>query len=124
MEYKYYTNLGNQDYIDENDYPRLDDGSSNKVYAKCSLSRKSKHIVSSTNLGVDKDSYRYYIHINANGEAFDPKAPYQPKANFIKKVCKDNGNFKEVNQYIFNKYIQFLKTNNKRWITEINRDLK
>jgi len=120
---KYYTITGSEDYIDESGFPRLEKDS-DKVYAKCSLSQKPKHIVSTTNLGVDKDSYKYYIAKNANNEAYNPNDTYQPKSNFINTVCKDSDRLIKVNQYIFDKYINFLKTSNSQWIKQINRDLK
>ncbi len=120
---KYYTFLGKEDFIDDKGFARAKN-ESKEVYAKCSLSQKPKHIVSRSNLGVDKTSYKYYIAINSNKEAYNPDNPNQPKANFIDNVCRDNTKFQEVNQYIFEKYVNFLMTKNDGWIREINRDLK
>lgn len=119
---KYYTFLGDEDFIDEDGFPRLKE-ESKQVYAKCSLSQKPKHIVSNTNLGVDKTSYKYYIATNANKQAYNPNDANQPKGSFIDNVCKDSTKFQQVNQYIFEKYIKFLITKNDGWIREINRDL-
>ncbi len=119
---KYYTFFGNEDFIDENGFPRLEE-ESDQVYAKCSLSKKPKHITSRSNLGVDQNSYKYYIALNASKKAYNPNDPNQPKGNFIDNVCRDGSKLKEVNQYIFEKYIKFLITKNDGWIREINRDL-
>ena len=122
---KYYTLIGNQDFLDDNNYPRTST-ESNKTYAKCCLSKKPKRIASQSNLGVDKDSYKYYIAVNSNKEAYSPTNTNQPKANFVSRVCKDSKDYKlhSVNAYIFNKYIAFLKTGNNRALIDINRDLK
>ena len=123
QEVKYYTSLGEEDFLDSDGFPRLSEDS-DKVYAKCTLSQKPKHIVSTTNLGVDKDSYKYYIALNANKEAYNPNDTYQPKANFVDTVCRDGNKLKQVNQYVFEKYTKFLKTNNNGWIKDVNRDLR
>ena len=120
---KYYTLLGKQDFIDEDGLPRLNT-ESDQIYAKCSLSQKPKQMVATTELGVEKNSYKYYIAKNAKGEIYDPNESYQPKASFIDTVCKDSNRLMQVNQYVFNKYLNFLKTNNSAWIREANRDLK
>jgi len=119
---KYYTFLGGEDFIDEDGFPRLKE-ESEQVYAKCSLSQKPKHITSRSNLGVDQNSYKYYIALNPSKQAYNPNDPNQPKGNFVDSVCRDSDKLKEVNQYIFEKYIKFLITKNDGWIREINRDL-
>lgn len=121
---KYYTLMGSQDFLDDEGFPRVESKDNKKIYAKSTLSKKPKNIVSKSNLGVDKVSYRYYISINSINEAYDPTNPNQPKASFIQRTCKSNSQFLEVNEYIFSKYINFLKSSNARWIKEINRDLK
>jgi hypothetical protein len=62
---KYYTLIGSQDFLDEEGFPRVESKDNKKIYAKSTLSKKPKNIVSKSNLGVDKVSYRYYISINS-----------------------------------------------------------
>jgi hypothetical protein len=119
---KYYTILGSEDFIDEYGYPRLSE-QSDLVYAKCVLSRKPKNIVSKSNLAVDKPSYKYYI-LTVNREAYDPFAIADKKNSFVDTVCKKKNDFLQVNQLIFNKYLNFLKTQNQHWLKETNRDIK
>lgn len=118
---KYYTILGSEDFIDENGNPRLNE-ISNKVYAKCVLSRKPKNIVSNSGLAVDRDSYKYYI-LSSDRQAFNPLDYNSNKVSFVDRVCKNHCNFIPVNQYIFDKYLHFLKSQNPQWIKEINREL-
>ena len=118
---KYYTILGSEDFIDEDGYPRLNN-ISNKTYAKCVLSRKPKNIVSDSGLAVDNNSYKYYI-LSSDRQAYNPLDPTQKKASFIDRICKHHCNFVPVNQYIFNKYLNFLKSQSVQWLKEINRDL-
>lgn len=122
-QHKYYTILGKEQYTDEKGFPRLE-SETMYTYAKCSLSQKPKHIVSNTNLGVDKNSYKYYIALNSKKEAYNPTDPYQPKGSFVDTICRSSSKLTQVNQYIFDKYVQFLKTGNDGWIKEINRDLR
>lgn len=121
---KYYTISGSEDYVDEDGFPRIEDADAKKVYAKCILAKKPRSITTNSNLGVDKMGYKFYIAINEARTAYDPTDPNQPKANFIQTVCKNKNKFLEVNQYVFAKYVNFLKSPNKRWISEINRDIK
>lgn len=121
---KYYTLNGLEDYQDDHNLPRVDNENSEKIYAKSILSRKPKHIVSNTNLGVDNMSYKFYIATDANNQAYNPKNKNQPKPNFIDRTCKSKYLFKEVNRYVFNKYLKFLKSENEAWIRDINRDLQ
>ena len=120
---KYYTISGSEDYLDEDKLPRLETDNTDTLYAKAILSRKPKHIVSNTNLGVDNNSYKFYIAVDAKRQAYDPTSKNQPTANFIDRTCKSKYSFVQVNYYVFNKYLKFLTSQNSAWIKEINRDL-
>lgn len=120
---KYYTISGSEDYLDEDKLPRLEKENTNLLYAKALLSRKPKHMVPNSSLGVDNNSYKFYIAIDAKQQAYNPTNKNQPTGNFVDRTCKSKYSFVQVNYYVFNKYLKFLTTQNSSWIKEINRDL-
>lgn len=122
-ENKFYCLLGNEDYIDDDGFPRskLED---NKVTAKIIFSKKTKHFADS-----HKSYGRYYIKLDPNSKIFNPKqilssVKDKDSLNFINNVCKNEWAFKEVTPQIFQKYIMFLKTKNLSWLKDAQRDLK
>lgn len=117
----YFCLKGNEDFIDEYNRPRIEDGTSSHVAAKSVQNKKPKHF------GSASQYHRYYIKISPNGEVYNPihyhKIPDR-KSNMINQVCKTEWAFKEVNKVLFDKYIQFLNTSNIAWLKDIERDTK
>jgi len=117
----YYVLKGDHEFLDENDNPRS--SKLEEACAKLVFGKKSKHI-------TDKKAYNsYYIKCNPNKEAYNPiklhSAIQDKKTNaFIDNVCKSEWSFLEVDQSIFNKYLEFLKSHNIRILKDINRSLK
>lgn len=120
-ESKYYTRAGLETFLDEESFPRLSE-EGNKVYAKAIRNKPSKHFSSSAQL-----SYSYYIMSEPNKKLFNPIDYHsvQPKISksFINKVCKSMLLFTEVSEATFNKYLNFLKTENIQWLINAQRDL-
>lgn len=116
---EYYTLLGNHSFLDEDGFPRLDNQSSKLVFAKCVRNKLNKTLGSSS-------QFRFYMLLSPSNKPYNPipKEAISDGRKFIDKVCKDPFIFKEVNQIIFQKYLEFLKSKNTRWITDIERDLK
>lgn len=116
---EYYTILGSHSCLDEDGFPRIDDSSSKLVYAKCVRNKMTKHIGSS-------HQFRFYILLSPSNKPFNPlnKESISDGRKFINKVCKDDYSFREVNQTVFQKYLEFLKSKNTRWITDIERELE
>ena len=118
---KYYVLLDTQEFLDDKGFPRTKDV--NKACAKAVYGRKSKHITDR------KAYYTYHIQCSQNNEAYNPIDLHSTvqikKTNaFIDKVCKEEVKFQEVDQSIFDQYIEFLKTKNARMLKDINRRLK
>lgn len=114
---EYYTVMGQQDFIDEDGFPRINSPESNNVYAKCIRNKLSKNF-------NGHNRFRFYIAVKANNKPYDPvNTKAIPEAyGFIDKVCKGGVNFTEVNQAIFQKYIEYLKSKNTRWLLDIERE--
>lgn len=121
---RFYTKIGLQDYVDESGYPRLNDENHEHVYAKCTKDKKSKHFIDSNT----SNRYSYYIMTDPSKNIFNPIKLHtiEPniKKSFINQVCKSNLRFTEVSEAIFNKYLNFLATENIQWLNHAQREIK
>jgi hypothetical protein len=119
-ESKYYTTLQHQEFTDENECYRLSkDG--DKVFAKAIKFGMSKNITK-----FDPVQFRYYVRANSKKQLFDPFPRYSVsdnKSSFIDKVCKGENNFVEVTQSVFDKYVNFLSTENNQWLIRAQREI-
>lgn len=118
---KFYTLLGNESFCDDNGFPRMEI-ESELTFAKAVKSKLSK------SFGSDDLSYRFYIRTDPNKNILNPLETYslktKEKSSFINKTCKIETVFSEVPESIFNQYINFLKTNNTKWLNSAQRELK
>ena len=117
--YLFYTLQGDEDYIDDSGYPRLDkDG--HKVFAKCIKNKPSK------NFGGELQ-YRFYIKTDPNKIIINPIKKYsieKSKSTFLNKTCKSEDIFTEVSESIFNQYMNFLKSKNTKWLNNAQREIR
>jgi len=124
QEDQFYCLMGNEDFIDDNGFPRSYSHTDNTV-AKIVFNKKPKHFID-----TNKRSYgKYYIKLDPNSKIFNPKKilssiEEKNSLNFINSVCKKEWAFQEVTPQIFQKYIMFLKTQNLSWLKDAQRDLK
>jgi hypothetical protein len=120
-ETKYYTIPSCQDYQDDDGYPRSENDN-HQVFAMAIKENKGKNI-----LQRNPNHFRYYVKIEPNKSLHNPfgghSVPVKNKS-FIDRVCKVENTFMEVNQSVFNKYINFLKTQNNKWFTDASREIK
>jgi hypothetical protein len=118
-EDKFYCVSGMEDFIDQDNYPRINTDEDSRILAKSLGCTKSKNILESKNI------YRYYILVNENGTPYNPvllHSSVKNKKNYTDVICKGK-QFKKVDSYIFKKYINFLKTKNKKILTDLQRDM-
>jgi hypothetical protein len=115
-----YTSFQYQEFVDDQENYRLST-EGNKVFAKATKSGLSRDI---NNKGPKH--FKYYIKCYANKKPFDPFPKYSVSDNknsFIDKVCRAETSYREVNQSIFDKYLNFLKTENNQWLNQCQREL-
>jgi len=105
----FYTIFGNHVYLDDNGNPRVNDDNPN-TFAKC---------VSSEN------GSRYFIKVGLYGKIFNPIGLYSEgrQNKFLSKVGKKEYDYKEVNQKVFDLYVNFLRTKNQAWLNNAEREL-
>jgi hypothetical protein len=119
FETKLFTNNSNASFFDEEDNPRSSEDN-DKTYAKAVKNKPSKHFSNG-----EKFSFSFYIKTNPSKVIYDPNSINDTKIHsFINKVCKSEWSYREVSESVFNKYINFLKTENVQWLNNAQRELK
>lgn len=107
---EYYTLMGLEDYIDDNNNPRLEKVDNENVFAKKTIR--------------DNSSVRYSIRLSKDGKIFNPVSMYGKENNstFLDRICRASGKFKDVSYKTFDMYINFLKTKNIAWLHNAERE--
>lgn len=108
-ESELYTIVGLEEFLDDNNTPRLSNDSE-LVFAKKTL-RKDGTI-------------KYTLKLSNSGKLYNPVSMYgkEQETTFLNRVCRSNNKFIEVNQKVFDWYIQFLKTKNTAWLNNAERE--
>lgn len=109
-EVEYFTLIGDHDYIDDQNRPRVKD--------------ENKSVVAKS-VSVDNKPTRYYIKVGTYGKIYNPIGLYSEGQNtkFLSKIGRKQFEFKEVNQHVFNLYTNFLSTKNLAWLNNAEREL-
>jgi hypothetical protein len=108
--FEYYTIIGDQDFLDSNGKPRA--------------SKENNKVVAKTVTTDDKPS-RYYIKVGTYGKIYNPIGLYSEGNNtkFLSKIGRKQFEFKEVNNKVFDMYLNFLTTKNIAWLNNAEREL-
>jgi hypothetical protein len=105
-----FTMLGDHDFIDDQNRPRA--------------KTENSHVVAKT-IKNGNGPERFYIKVGPNGHIYNPIGMFSEGNNnkFLAKIGKKEWEFKEVNQYIFDLYTNFLTTKNIAWINNAEREM-
>jgi hypothetical protein len=104
-----YCVLGEHEFIDSDNNPRLS-AESGKVLAKKTSTQSST---------------RYFVKIGTYGRLYNPIGMYTEgnENKFLAKIGRDEWFFKEVNQRVFDNYLNFLRTKNIAWLNNAEREM-
>lgn len=104
-----YTILGHQDYLDDIERPRVNN--EDDALAKA--------------VSVDNKPQRFYIKVGTYGKIYNPIGLYSEgqSKKFLAKIGRKEFEFKEVNQKIFDLYVNFLSTKNTAWLNNAEREM-
>lgn len=107
---KFYSIMGSEDYIDENNCPAIKSENDDRVLAKKTLRKDG--------------SIKYSIKLTSGGKMKNPLSIYGTKkdTNFLDRTCRSNNSFKEVSYKVFDLYMNFLKTKNTAWLHNAERE--
>lgn len=108
-ETKYFTMLGDHDFIDGDNRPQANNQTAKVVAKKITKNGSSK----------------FYIKVGTYGKIFNPMGLFSEGKNskFIAKIGKKEFEFKEVNQKTFDLYLNFLSTKNIAWLNNAERGM-
>jgi hypothetical protein len=107
---EFYSSMGSQDYLDDQNYPRISKENDKRILAK--------------KITREDGSIKYSVKLTNNGKMQNPLSMYgvEKDTTFLDRVCRSNDKFKEVNYKVFNLYINFLKTKNIAWLHNAERE--
>lgn len=103
---EYYTSIGLQDFVDNNNHFRLNNDGDNALAKK---------------IYRDNGSYKLMIKCDSYNKPCDPSNPL--KTNKQTLSYKNGYKFMTVNNKAFDYYLKFLQTQNKSWLLNTEREL-
>ena len=106
-----YTILGDHEELDAEGFPVV--------------SAETPNVLAKKIAGITGSQPKFYVKRGLNGELYNPMGMYSEGKNvkFLSKIGRDEYVFKQVNQTVFNLYINFLKTKNEAWLKNAQREL-
>lgn len=106
---EFFTLIGKHEYIDADNNPRANNENAN-VCAKKLITEKTT---------------KFYIKTGLYGKIYDPIGLFSEGtgARFLAKAGKKAWEFKQVNSKVFDMYVSFLRTKNKAWLSNAEREL-
>jgi hypothetical protein len=106
---EFYTMVGDQDYRDDNNNPRLLKDDNKKTLAKKIFT---------------ENKTKYLVKMNTDGKLHNPLSVVSKQkmtSNFLDRKCREP-KFKTVSNKTFNMYINFLRTKNLSWLYNADRE--
>lgn len=104
---EFYGLIGDQDYFDSNNYPRL--------------IKEDKRVLAKKVFSASKKP-RYLIKINTEGKFHNPlNVTSKEKSSYLDKTRREL-KFKSVSQKVFTMYTNFLRTKNLSWLHNADRE--
>lgn len=106
----YYGLISDYDFIDDNNSPRINKESDDRVFAKIKYRQDGNK--------------KYLIKIDNNKKIYNPKAsmPENRRNYLLDQYESHKSNFKEVSEKVFSNYLKFLKTSNNSWLLNAERE--
>lgn len=106
---EYYTIIGKHEFIDKEKNPRCNSETSEVCAKKVTTQSTTK----------------FYIKTGVYGKIYNPIGMFSEgtAAKFLARAGKKAWNYKQVNSKVFDMYLSFLKTKNKAWLSNAEREL-
>lgn len=116
-----YTIKGKEDYTDSEGFPLLADTIHQSTTGKTRTLKAETLPEAYAKKVFNGNRYRYYVKISNFGNFYDPNGLYSEWTQNKKAKGEYVWKFREVNPKTFSMYISFLKTNNKAWVINAER---
>lgn len=116
----YFTIADHSEFVDEDsNFQTLKEN--DKTYAKKIKNKLSRNM-------LDPDNFAFFVRSSPNKQIFDPfeiHSSLKDKKLYesVNKVCKTAEGFIQVPEHIFNQYITFLRTNNRKLFVKTQREI-
>lgn len=109
--YAYYTIIGDHDYIDNKNNPRINNNNKN-VLAK--------------SIEYASGNTKFFLKLGDHGKIYNPIGLYSEGTSnkFISKIGRKAWEFTEVSPKVFDLYINFLRTKNIAWLRNAEREME
>lgn len=106
----YYSQIGFQDFVDNENNPRIKEENDQRVLAKIKYK--------------DNTQPKYLIKLDHNKNLLNPTIQNTSKGKnkTIDLFLPNNDSFKEVSRKVFDFYLSFLRTSNVSWINHAERE--
>lgn len=116
----YFTISDHSEFVDEDsNFQTLKEN--DKTYAKKIKNKLSRNM-------LDPDNFAFFVRSSPNKKIFDPfeiHSSLKDKKLYesVNKVCKTKDAFIQVPEHIFNQYVTFLRTNNRKLFVKTQREI-
>ena len=109
---KYYTVIGQHDFVDDDNNPMLNDADENKLMAE-------KIVYTDGREG-------FYVRVGTYGKLYNPIGMYSEGRlkKYMAKFGKKEWTLKKVNPKVFQFYVSFLRTKNIAWFNNAEREME
>ena len=116
----YFTTSDYGDFVDDNNNSQTLK-ENDKTYAKKTRNRLSRNM-------SDPETFAFFIKAEPNNKLHDPftihsvikdKKPFDS----VNRVCKNTKTFIQVPEHIFDQYVSFLRTNNRKLFMKTQREI-
>lgn len=105
---EYYTYVGGEDFVDENNNCRLNEDNENTLAKK---------------IFRDNGTFRLMIKCDMDHKPVDPENQIATSINKIREQYKSKSSFVTVSNKAFDNYLKFLQTKNKSWLLNTEREM-
>lgn len=109
---KYYTVIGQHDFMDDDKHPMLDTADDNKLMAE--------------KITYNDGREAFYVRVGTYGKLYNPIGMYSEGRlkKYMAKFGKKEWTMKKVNPKVFEFYVSFLKTKNLAWFNNAEREME
>lgn len=109
IEEEYFCFTGNEEFVDEQNLPRISSPSDKVMAKRVKLSDKQ---------------YKYYVRMGFDQKLYNPNNPLNASKNYIElNRNSELLKFKLVNELTFIYYTKYLSTNNNIWLIKAEREV-
>lgn len=109
---KYYTVIGQHDFMDDDKHPMLDTADDNKLMAE--------------KITYNDGREAFCVRVGTYGKLYNPIGMYSEGRlkKYMAKFGKKEWTMKKVNPKVFEFYVSFLKTKNLAWFNNAEREME